>query len=387
MKDVILVGAGKGFIQYMLNCTEKENVRYIFDNYLDKKEYFGIPVIQDYELLKSLSRESEVIIIAVSENAKFELAYQLERRGIPFRLYYNDIQERVIHIKGKYPNITSSFFNVQILGSDNERMLHYQIMKATLEFFLYTLKKYEDCFLEKQIDIWIFTQDKPSEAYRMAVKHGIRHIFAWYTAYSVQDRVISFPDYRSCFDNQKYVFEETQENCEKASQKPYIDSRAFFSGSLASAPEDARRMLGYMADKYPKHLVVNEFRYLSGSNNPKSHKLVPMLEQVKYKYLIDIRGGGSADRTKILLQLGRPIFIVDRPFKEWFFDDLKPMEHYIPVKQDLSDLIEKIDYMEEHPDLYEHIVKQMKEFSKKRFSKDSYLEYLKDIVLKFGIVP
>lgn len=61
----------------------------------------------------------------------------------------------------------------------------------------------------------------------------------------------------------------------------------------------------------------------------------------KYSILIDIEGNGYSGRLKYLLWSHRPLLIVDRPHKEYFFEFLKEWEHYIPVKRDLSDLIEK----------------------------------------------
>jgi hypothetical protein len=61
----------------------------------------------------------------------------------------------------------------------------------------------------------------------------------------------------------------------------------------------------------------------------------------KYAIIIDIEGHGWSARLKQLLWSHRPLILVDRPHKEYFFEHLKEWEHYIPVKRDLSDLVEK----------------------------------------------
>ena len=111
-----------------------------------------------------------------------------------------------------------------------------------------------------------------------------------------------------------------------------------------------------------------------------------MTELSKFKYTLDIRGYGWTDRVKILLQLGRPIFLIDRPFREWYFDWLVPMKHFIPVREDLSDLLEKYEYIEKHSDMYEDITKAMKEFVDTYFAPENVLVYLKDIVMKYGVI-
>lgn len=80
------------------------------------------------------------------------------------------------------------------------------------------------------------------------------------------------------------------------------------------------------------------------SNNIKldTTKYISTPDLVKtYSILIDIEGNGYSGRLKHLLWSHRPLLLVDRPHKEFFFEFLKEWEHYIPVKRDLSDLIEK----------------------------------------------
>jgi len=58
----------------------------------------------------------------------------------------------------------------------------------------------------------------------------------------------------------------------------------------------------------------------------------------------------------------------DRFYKTFIEIDLKPFEHYIPVKYDFSDLIEKIQWAENHPQESQIINKNMFEFASKNLS-------------------
>ena len=70
-----------------------------------------------------------------------------------------------------------------------------------------------------------------------------------------------------------------------------------------------------------------------------------MPELVKrYSILIDVEGGGWSARLKFMLWSHRPLMLVDRPHKEYFFEHLVPWVHYIPVKRDMSDLVEKTQW-------------------------------------------
>lgn len=61
------------------------------------------------------------------------------------------------------------------------------------------------------------------------------------------------------------------------------------------------------------------------------------------------------------------VLMIDRPYWEWFWDDLIPMEHYVPIRADLSDLREKIEYLNEHPEKYKDICKKARLFSETHF--------------------
>jgi hypothetical protein len=69
----------------------------------------------------------------------------------------------------------------------------------------------------------------------------------------------------------------------------------------------------------------------------------------RWSALIDVEGKGYSARLKILLHSGRPVFIQDRPWREWYWSELKPMENFIPVKRDLSDLVEKLEWAQANP--------------------------------------
>ena len=69
---------------------------------------------------------------------------------------------------------------------------------------------------------------------------------------------------------------------------------------------------------------------------------ISLPQLTKYKYLIDIGGNGYSGRLKYLLYSNRPLLIVDRDSIEYFYNDLIPYIHYIPIKIDLSDLLEQV---------------------------------------------
>jgi hypothetical protein len=70
-----------------------------------------------------------------------------------------------------------------------------------------------------------------------------------------------------------------------------------------------------------------------------------------YRTQIDIDGhtnawGGFFQR----LLSGSPVAKVESPggFRQWYYDKLKPWENYVPVRSDMSDLVEKIVWLRTH---------------------------------------
>lgn len=78
---------------------------------------------------------------------------------------------------------------------------------------------------------------------------------------------------------------------------------------------------------------------------------VPTIEFLKYKYVIDIDGNSNSWSglfTKLLT--GSCVLKVESPWKQWYYNRLKPWVNYIPIKHNLSDLIEKINWCRENDD-------------------------------------
>ncbi|CAG7669073.1 unnamed protein product [Allacma fusca] len=67
-----------------------------------------------------------------------------------------------------------------------------------------------------------------------------------------------------------------------------------------------------------------------------------------YKYQLNIDGTVAAYRFPFLLAGDSVVFKTESPYFEHFYKDLKPWTHFIPVKADLEDLIEKIQWLKEN---------------------------------------
>ncbi len=71
------------------------------------------------------------------------------------------------------------------------------------------------------------------------------------------------------------------------------------------------------------------------------------------KYAIDIDGNVNAwDNFYIRLLYGCCVLKVDSQagFRQWYYHRLEPYRHYVPIRADLSDLVDQVDWVRSHPD-------------------------------------
>ena len=81
-------------------------------------------------------------------------------------------------------------------------------------------------------------------------------------------------------------------------------------------------------------------------------------------------------RVPWILQSGSVLLLVETPIEEWFYNDLKPWEHYVPIKADFSDLEEKVQWLRKNDDEAKNIVRRASVFARYHFSKEQIRRYL-----------
>lgn len=70
---------------------------------------------------------------------------------------------------------------------------------------------------------------------------------------------------------------------------------------------------------------------------------VPFGEFLHYRYLLDIDGwSNSWSGCFRKLLSGSVLFKIESNWEQWYYDKIRPWEHYIPIKKDLNDLEEKL---------------------------------------------
>lgn len=92
-------------------------------------------------------------------------------------------------------------------------------------------------------------------------------------------------------------------------------------------------------------------------------KKISLYDHLQYKYITCFEGNDVASNLKWVMS-SNSIAVTNKPkYESWFMESkLIPDYHYICVKDDLSDLKEKIDYYNANPSLCEEIIKHAHEY-------------------------
>jgi hypothetical protein len=144
---------------------------------------------------------------------------------------------------------------------------------------------------------------------------------------------------------------------------------------------EKRRQLFEACKVLPQYecIDINWVRQNSGRLN--AAKYLDYYDQVKrWKYLLDVEGGGWSARLKVLLSTQRIVFIVDRKFKDWCFEFLEPWVHFVPIKNDLSDLVENYNRIEGDKKLQQSILTKQRELYHQCLSTESAIDKIAQII-------
>lgn len=162
----------------------------------------------------------------------------------------------------------------------------------------------------------------------------------------------------------KFIFKKDQyQNQFYNNRWNWKTPKAIFRGSLSGeiTKTNPRLRAVFLSEKRPDildaKLVFDKNYYLCKNNSYVKYTVdcpstnfecgdifMSLQKQTNYKYILHIDGFVSAWRMIWALYSHSVILKVDSDYVENFYRKLIPDVHYIPIKSDLSDLIEKIDW-------------------------------------------
>jgi protein glucosyltransferase len=154
----------------------------------------------------------------------------------------------------------------------------------------------------------------------------------------------------------------TKNNCREAKKWPWSKklSKAFFRGSRTTEERDplvllSRKQPDLVDAQYTKNQA---WRSDADTLGAKPAEEIKLEEHCKYKFLFNFRGVAASFRLKHLFLCNSVVFHVGDKWLEFFYDALKPWVHYIPVKQDLSDAENLIQFVKENDKIAKEIAQR-----------------------------
>ena len=86
-------------------------------------------------------------------------------------------------------------------------------------------------------------------------------------------------------------------------------------------------------------------------------------QQLNYKYILSVEGNDVATNLKWIMSSNSIVFMTKPTCESWFMEgDLIANFHYVEVKKDWSDIIEKIEYCNNNSAFCAEILKKLKQY-------------------------
>ncbi|TDG37149.1 hypothetical protein EZJ43_03255 [Pedobacter changchengzhani] len=164
-----------------------------------------------------------------------------------------------------------------------------------------------------------------------------------------------------------------------ASSRPFIHNKMLWIGNVKT--NATRKKITEYTKQFPDLIEAYDTcvdQHVSGS---KKVPYISLSDHTKYKYLIDIEGRGYSGRIKLLLHTKRLLFIQERRWKSYYHFELEPYRHFIPVKNDMSDLISQIEFVEQQGlTYYETIVNNAFDFAIENLKYDVAIKRIQNLI-------
>lgn len=167
-------------------------------------------------------------------------------------------------------------------------------------------------------------------------------------------------------------------------------NRLFFRGKDTGIHEDYARWQDYprprlvaLSAKYPK-LIDAKFNDLfhkpllkKAKKEGWMGKFVSIRDFPRYRYLMDIDGNCAATpRFPLLLHSNSVILKSVTDSIQWFYPRIKPYVHFIPVKEDLSDLLTQLEWAKNHGHECQKISQNARQLAEEVLSHEAIFLYL-----------
>ena len=137
---------------------------------------------------------------------------------------------------------------------------------------------------------------------------------------------------------------------------------AIFRGDLGIHKENRELFMNLFAEEKSKIVDAASTNYMEAHPNWQAGKLT-IGEHLDYKFIMSLEGNDVASNLKWVMSSNSIAVTPRLTCETWFMEGtLRPNYHYIEVKEDFSDLEERLQYYIDHPEEAEAIIQHAHEF-------------------------
>jgi hypothetical protein len=197
------------------------------------------------------------------------------------------------------------------------------------------------------------------------------------------DYTYAYPDYffKDCSDYGVIDYEEARVKVMAEGVRPPQYPSLGWLGAITSDVRE--RFVDLAKSAGQPDVYYRSITWDSDFNTVPVNKYMSMEKQASmFKYMLDMEGVGYSPRLKLQFFSFRPIFIVDRPWQEFYFEYLEPWVHYVPVARDLSDFNTNLAKLNSDPKLAASITVNMSDFAQQYLTRAAALKRYTDIITK-----
>lgn len=121
----------------------------------------------------------------------------------------------------------------------------------------------------------------------------------------------------------------------------------------------------------PKMRDLWEEMFYNDKNDPTNQRFaLSHSEQQQYKYILSLDGNGPSSTRPQLISLMNSLLMYQTDYVQWFSSAMIPNYNYLPIKSDLSNLLEQYDWAEKNEKQVKEIIKNQKTTAMQCFMPD-----------------
>jgi hypothetical protein len=114
-------------------------------------------------------------------------------------------------------------------------------------------------------------------------------------------------------------------------------------------------------------------------------KMVSQADHLKYKYVVDVDGNSCSFERYFWALLSNSLVLKQMtPNVQWYYKGLKPYEHFVPVKEDLSDLLDQITWAQTHDVQAQQIAETATAFIKNEVTIEDTFVYMTHLLREYA---